>query len=153
MTFACSVTWRAARAEDEEFAFGVLKETMREYAVATWGTWWEEESRRETAEQVNAGRTDIIEFNNVPIGIQLVERAKTHIQLEQLYIAKAFQRRGFGTELLQRLIAEGRESKLPIRLRVLAVNPARALYERLGFVVVETTKERIFMEWKPQILP
>jgi hypothetical protein len=35
MTFACSVTRRRARAEDEEFAFSVLKETMQEYAVAT----------------------------------------------------------------------------------------------------------------------
>jgi hypothetical protein len=40
-------------AEDAEFAFAVLKETMRDHAVATWGTWWEEESRREIFEQVS----------------------------------------------------------------------------------------------------
>jgi ribosomal protein S18 acetylase RimI-like enzyme len=67
--------------------------------------------------------------------------------LVQLYIAKEFQRRGFGTQLLKRLLVEAGESKLPIRLRVLAVNPARALYERLGFVVVERTPERLLMEW------
>ena len=149
MTFARSLICRSARPDDDEFAFGVLKETMREYAVATWGTWWEDESRREITEQVRAGRTAIIEFDGVRIGIQLVERAKTHIQLEQLYISKAFQRRGFGTQLLKRLIAEARDSKLPIRLRVLTVNPARALYERLGFIAVEVTKERVFMELKP----
>jgi Acetyltransferase (GNAT) domain len=49
----------------------------------------------------------------------------------QLYIATTFQRRGFGTQLLKRLFVEASESKLPIRLRVLAVNPARAFYERL----------------------
>jgi len=67
----------------------------------------------------------------------------------QLYIAKEFQRRGFGTRLLKRLLEEARGSNLPIRLRVLAVNPAKALYERLGFVVVERTPERYSMEWVP----
>jgi ribosomal protein S18 acetylase RimI-like enzyme len=97
--------------------------------------------------QVTAGRTEIVEFNHVPIGVQLVDRPGTHIQLVQLYIAKAFQRRGLGTELLERLFVEAKGSNLPIRLRVLAVNPAKALYERLGFVVVEKTPERLFMEW------
>src|ERR1700734_2685432 len=123
MTVKDYLMLRRATAEDTEFAFGVLKETMREYAVATWGTWWEEESRRETVEQVTAGRTEIVEFNHVPIGVQLVDRPGTHIELVQLYIAKAFQRRGLGTELLNRLFVEAKESHLPIRLRVLVVNP------------------------------
>jgi ribosomal protein S18 acetylase RimI-like enzyme len=143
------LTLRRASAEDAEFAFHVLKETMREYAVATWGTWWEEESLRETVEQVNAGRTEVIELDAKAIGIRLVDRTETHIQLVQLYILKEFQRRGFGTQLLKQLFVEARESNLAIRLRVLAVNPAKALYERLGFVVVERTPERYFMEWVP----
>ena len=148
MTVQDSLSLRRAKTEDAEFVFGVLKETMREYAVATWGTWWEEESQRETAEQVSAGKTEIIELDGVPIGIQFIERSGTHIQLEQLYIVKAFQRRGFGTELLKRLLVEAKESNLPIRLRVLAVNPAKRLYERLGFVVIQRTPERFFMEWR-----
>jgi GNAT superfamily N-acetyltransferase len=144
-----SLTLRRAKAEDPEFAFKVLKETMWEYVVATWGTWREEESQRETVEQVSAGRTEVIELNRVPIGVQLVDRRGTHIQLGQMYIAKEFQRRGFGTQLVQRLFVEAKESNLPIRLRVLAVNPAKRLYERLGFVVIETTAERLFMEWRP----
>jgi ribosomal protein S18 acetylase RimI-like enzyme len=144
-----SLTLRRANAEDAEFAFRVLKETMRDHAIATWGTWWEDESRKETVEQVKSGRTEIIELDRVPIGVQLVDRSETHIQLAQLYILEEFQRRGFGAELLRRLLVESRASNLPIRLRVLAVNPARGLYERQGFVVVESTPERHFMEWLP----
>jgi ribosomal protein S18 acetylase RimI-like enzyme len=143
------LTLRRAEVEDLDFAFRVLKETMRDYAIATWGTWREEKARHETTEQVAAGRTEVIELGQVPIGVQLVDRQATHIQLLQLYIAKEFQRRGFGTQLIERLFVAAREAKLPIRLRVLAVNPARAFYERLGFVVVETTPERYFMEWVP----
>jgi GNAT superfamily N-acetyltransferase len=127
----------------------VLKETMREYVISTWGTWLEEESRRQTVEQVSAGRTEIIELNGVPVGIQSIERAGTHIQLEQLYLREAFQRRGLGTQLVKKLLEEARKSKLPIRLRVLVVNPAKKLYQRLGFVVVERTAVRYFMEWVP----
>ena len=151
MTVKNSLALRRAVAEDAEFAFGVFKETMLEYAVATWGTWLEEESRRETFGQVTAGRAQIIELDQVPIGVQLVDRPGTHIQLVQLDIAKAFQRRGFGTELLKRLLVEAEGSNLPIRLRVLTVNPAKRLYEKLGFVVVEKTPDRYFMEWVPNI--
>jgi RimJ/RimL family protein N-acetyltransferase len=122
-----SLSLRRAKAEDADFVFRILKETMREYVVATWSTWREEESRRETVEQTTAGRTEVIQLDGVPIGVQLVDRSATHIQLVQLYIAKEFQRRGFGTELVKRLLVEAGESNLPIRLRVLAVNPARVL--------------------------
>lgn len=144
-----SLTLRRARPEDWDFAFQVLKETMRDYAVATWGTWREEETRRDTTEQVSAGRTQIIELNGLPIGVQLVDRPDTHIQLVQLYIAKEFQRRGYGTQLVKKLFEEATKSRLPIRLRVLAVNPAKVFYDRLGFVVIERTPERYFMEWVP----
>ena len=144
-----SLTLRRANAEDAEFAFRVLKETMREYVEATWGTWREEEARRETMELATSARMEVIELNQVPIGVQLVDRPRTHIQLVQLYIAKTFQRRGLGTQLVKRLLREASGSKLPVRLRVLAANPAKAFYERLGFVVVESTTERYFMEWSP----
>ena len=102
------LTVRQADLADANFAFRVLKETMREYAIATWGTWWEEESWRQTVEQVTAGRTEVIELGQVPIGVQLVDRLETHIQLVQLYIAKEFQRRGFGTQLVERLFVAAR---------------------------------------------
>ena len=79
MTDRDSLALRRANEEDVDFAFQVLKETMRDYVVATWGTWREEESRREIAEQVSAGGTEIIELNHAPIGVQLVDRARnTH---------------------------------------------------------------------------
>ena len=56
-------------------------------------------------------------------------------------------RQGSGTELVSGLIAGARAERKPLRLRVLRANPAKALYERLGFVTTETTKERYFMEY------
>jgi GNAT superfamily N-acetyltransferase len=52
---------------------------------------------------VRAGRTEVIELDGMPIGVQLVDRPGTHVQLEQLSIEKAFQGQGFGTHLLNQL--------------------------------------------------
>jgi hypothetical protein len=54
---------------------------MRGYAIAAWRTWWEEESRPETLEQVRAGRTEVIELHGAPIGVRLVDRPGTHIRV------------------------------------------------------------------------
>jgi GNAT superfamily N-acetyltransferase len=60
----------------------------------------------------------------------------------QLFILPAHQGQGVGRHLVENLIAEAAHAGLPIRLRVLRVNPARLFYEKLGFVVTESTPER-----------
>jgi ribosomal protein S18 acetylase RimI-like enzyme len=81
------------------------------------------------------------------VGAIAVERHDTHIQIEDLYILEEFQNQGIGTSIILDLIAEARQSDKPVRLRVLSSSPAKLLYERLGFVVVQTTPERYFMEF------
>jgi ribosomal protein S18 acetylase RimI-like enzyme len=41
-----------------------------------------------------------------------------------------------GSKLIRSVLAEARAIDLPLSLSVLKANPARRLYERLGFVVV-----------------
>ncbi|HEV8097182.1 MAG TPA: GNAT family N-acetyltransferase [Burkholderiales bacterium] len=122
---------------------------MREYVLATWGTWNEEEVRRRSSESIAASSTQIIELENTAIGIQVVEREQDCIRLAQLFILPEHQRRGIGSKLIERLLAEARSARLPLRLRVLRVNPAFALYQRMGFKVIEATPERYFMEHSP----
>jgi GNAT superfamily N-acetyltransferase len=60
-----------------------------------------------------------------------------------------YQRAGIGTALISQLIEEADRSSLPIRLRVLVVNPAKQFYESFGFVVTEATPEFFLMEKAP----
>jgi len=122
---------------------------MREYVLATWGAWNEDEVRRRSSENIAASSTQIIELADTAIGIQVVEREHDCIRLVQLFIRPEYQRRGIGSRLIERLLAEARSARLPMRLRVLRVNPAFALYQRMGFNVVEATPERYFMEHSP----
>lgn len=48
--------------------------------------------------------------------------------------------------MIQVLLQEAFDQYLPVRLRVLKVNPARRLYERLGFKVVEEADTHYLME-------
>ena len=51
----------------------------------------------------------------------------------------AYQGRGIGTALIMALVTEANQQRVPLTLQVLKVNPARRLYERLGFVVRDET--------------
>jgi ribosomal protein S18 acetylase RimI-like enzyme len=140
------VSLRPATPEDVEFACHVSRETMRGHALATFGAWNEEEARQRCSRNISAGFTQIIELEGVQIGIYVVERAPDHVQLLQIFILPDYQRRGIGSRLIERLLAEARAASLPLRLRVLRVNPAFELYRRMGFQVVQETPERYFME-------
>ena len=141
-----NLSLRPATAVDSEFAYTTTRDTMRDYTLATWGKWSEEDVRRRTNENIAAGATSIILLGDTPIGIRVVEREADCIRLAQLYILPAYQRLGIGSRLIAQLLAEARAAGLPLRLRVLRVNPAFHLYRRLGFKVVDATPERYFME-------
>jgi GNAT superfamily N-acetyltransferase len=150
---ADAVTLRPANANDVEFAFRAERETMRQYAVATFGSWAESQARERVAKNVLAGQTQIVEVAGTAVGTQLVERSTREIRLLQLFILPEHQGQGIGSALVQRLIQEARERRLPLRLRVLQVNPAQRFYKRLGFTVVTATPEHVYMEYAtaPQI--
>ena len=64
-------------------------------------------------------------------------------------IVPSAQGRGLGTALVRLVLDEAAGRGLPVRLSVLANNPARGLYERLGFQVTGGVHPRISMEWSP----
>ncbi len=140
---------RQAIADDAPLFYGVIDQTMREFIVATWGVWNEERVQHESYEDSRSPNAQVIQVDDISIGVFVVERCPTHIQLEQIYLLPKYQRMGIGTALLSSLISEASQSKIPVRLRVMAVNPAKSFYERFGFIVIEATTEFFFLEKKP----
>ena len=51
--------------------------------------------------------------------------------------------------MIQGLLDEGRTRGVPVELQVIKVNPARGLYERLGFVVAGESETHWEMHWEP----
>jgi ribosomal protein S18 acetylase RimI-like enzyme len=137
---------RPATEDDAELAYQVTERAMRDYVIATFGSWQEAEVRKNTSAAASAGRSQVVELDSVPVGILTVEHLPTHIQLHQLFILPEYQRQGIGTHLLQGVLSEAATAGLRVRLRVLRCNPAKSLYERHGFAVISESPERFFME-------
>ncbi|MEH1905586.1 MAG: GNAT family N-acetyltransferase [Nostoc sp.] len=132
---------------DFDFIDQVTKAAMQTYVELTWGNWVNEEQRSPTYDSIDLSTHQIIQFDSQDVGCLAVERHSSYVQLTKLYLLPNFQRRGIGTFVIRQLIAEAKERKTPLRLRVLAVNPAHRLYQREGFVVQAQTQERIYMEY------
>jgi len=62
-----------------------------------------------------------------------------------MFVDVTFQRRGIGTEVIKRLFGEANEFNLAVRLNVVRINPARRLYERLGFRVTREDDRKLSM--------
>ena len=146
MKLPVAFTLRQASVDDAPLFYAVIDRTMREFIVATWGAWSESRVQEESREDSSSPNAQVIMVGNVTVGVFLVERPSTHIQLEQIYLLPEYQRLGIGTALMNSIIVEADQHKIPIRLRVVAVNPAKRFYEQLGFVVTEVTPEFFFME-------
>ncbi len=80
---------------------------------------------------------DVIEINNLIIGLIKVVSSETEIYLAEIQIIQDYQKQGIGTNLIQSLIQEAQISNKKLWLKVLKNNPAKKLYQRLGFIKQE----------------
>jgi SAM-dependent methyltransferase len=130
---------RPATGEDYELVYRMKGETMRPYIEATWG-WVEEDQRRLHERRFVPHATEILLVEGEPVGWLHVRRKPEEIVLLSVAVLPAWQSHGIGSAILEELQREAAVGGLPIRLHVLRVNErARALYERRGFRVTETT--------------
>jgi GNAT superfamily N-acetyltransferase len=76
----------------------------------------------------------IIEVKGHPVGRLEVLRGAKAWRILDIALMTAFQGQGLGTRCLQAVLAEADALGLPLELHVDARNPARAWYERMGFI-------------------
>jgi ribosomal protein S18 acetylase RimI-like enzyme len=79
------------------------------------------------------------------VGLLRLDRRKDELFLASVELAPEAQRRGLGAEIVRSVLEEAAQRGVPVRLQVLRHNPARRLYERLGFHVVGETATHIEM--------
>jgi GNAT superfamily N-acetyltransferase len=136
------VRLRPAGDEDRAFLVEVYGSTREgELALVPW----DEAARRAFVEhQFTAQDTyyranyegatfDVIEVDDEPAGRLYVHRREEDIRVMDIALAPAFRGRGIGTGLLQSLLDEAGASGRTVSIHVEVGNPARRLYERLGF--------------------
>jgi GNAT superfamily N-acetyltransferase len=91
----------------------------------------------------------IITLDGADIGwLQSTTRDGT-LFLGQLFVDAPFQRRGIGTEVMHRLIGEATRDGQVMTLGVVKTNPAKWLYERLGFRTSHEDDRKFYMRREP----
>jgi ribosomal protein S18 acetylase RimI-like enzyme len=89
---------------------------------------------------------DVIEIDGEPVGRLYVARWEDEIRIIDIALLPEHRGRGIGTRLLEELLAEGAETGKRVSVHVELNNPARTLYERLGFVPVAEHGLYVLME-------
>jgi ribosomal protein S18 acetylase RimI-like enzyme len=92
---------------------------------------------------------DVIEVDGEPAGRLYVFRGEGDIRIMDIALAAPFRGRGIGTSLLRSLIDEADASGRKLSIHVEYDNPARSLYDRLGFRPVGEHGIYLLMERPP----
>ncbi len=141
-------SFRPASLEDKDFLWSLHRETLREYVEKIWG--WDEEWQRERFfANFDPADRQIIEADDVAIGMLQVDRQQGSIFLKNIQISPSHQRKGIGTQIIRSLMQEADRFDIPLRLQVLRVNPVRRFYERLDFRETGVSDTHAFMEYEP----
>jgi ribosomal protein S18 acetylase RimI-like enzyme len=152
------VSLRPVRSEDREFLLAVYASTRAEELAPV--PWTEEQKaaflrmqfEAQTAywdEQYPKAERSVIDVDGSPVGRLYVQRWPAEIRLVDIALLPEFRRRGIGTGLLEKLFDEAASSGVPVTIHVELHNPARALYERLGFVAQGEQGIYALMRWTP----
>jgi GNAT superfamily N-acetyltransferase len=128
------ISQRDASFDDIEWLEPWYESIMRPYYIELALTW----DRTKFREYFEPSLTKIIQANGVDIGMLKVEERFDCMYLGDIQIQQSYRNKGIGTSLIESVIQLAVIAKKPVRLRVLRGNPAKRLYLRLGFQVVET---------------
>jgi len=138
-----AVTLRPITDADLPFLFAVYASTrVEELAQVPWTdeqkamflrqqfeaqhAWWQE--------HYTGARWDLVLVDGVPAGRLYVDVWEREIRIVDIALVPEYRGGGIGTMLLKRIFAEGDAAGKPVSIHVEVFNPARRLYDRLGFV-------------------
>jgi len=88
----------------------------------------------------------IVLHKQQPAGRLYTCSTDTNIHLIDISLLPKFQGKGIGTYLLNNLLAKAQNHNKTVSLQVLKDNPAKHLYERLGFIITEEAGLRYNMQ-------
>jgi ribosomal protein S18 acetylase RimI-like enzyme len=139
------ITFRPTAPSDLDFLWRLHLESMRDYVERTFG--WDLEVQRgfiTRAAEDEVGKILLVDDREA--GFWNIVESDEEIFLNSIVLLPDFQNLGIGTKLITKLL---HGSVKPVRLQVLKVNPARELYERLGFQICDDKETHYEMIYRP----
>jgi ribosomal protein S18 acetylase RimI-like enzyme len=93
----------------------------------------------------SAPEVEIITLAGMDVGWLQTVATEDALFVAHLFVERAFQRQGIGTEVMTRLIAQAERASRAVTLGVVKTNPAFRLYQRLGFRVTHEDERKFYM--------
>lgn len=141
------LTLRPASEADAQFLFALRKATMTEHLAQAGEPIDDAQHRARLLHRYDAAH--VICLDGVPAGLLKAYRTETEWVVVQLQIAPARQGHGIGERALRTVLLAAQADALPVTLKVLKGNPARRLYQRLGFEIVDEDEIQFHMRCTP----
>lgn len=128
------IGFRPAEEADVPFLLALRYETMGPHVAAS-GVIHSEQDYLDRV-LVSFELAWILQHEGQPVGLLKVSREGQDWELKQIQLGPALQGRGLGRRIIEAFLTEAERCRARVRLEVFKANPARKLYERLGFVIV-----------------
>jgi GNAT superfamily N-acetyltransferase len=138
---------RRAEATDFDFLFRLKVVCLKEYVTAVWG-WDEAFQKSHFAANFDPCDSHIIVAYGRDVGQLSVDFQLAEVHLNGIYLLPAYQGVGLGGRIIDGVLRRANVGNRPVHLQVIVGNPARRLYERLGFSVIQKTDTHFIMRWK-----
>lgn len=138
------ITRRRARESDVPFLVELRLQTIAPHFLAAGAE--HSLAEQETRVRARFDCAEILESAGQAIGLLKVLRESPQWQLVQVQLMPSFQGQGIGGRLVASVVREAGAAGVPVVLSVLKANPARQLYERLGFKVIAEVEDAFHMQ-------
>ncbi len=119
---------------------------MKWYIEKIYG-WNDETQKIKTSNEVkrNINNIKIIQTNNKDIGVTTFEKGDDY-RIGLTIIHPDYQNKGIATSVISDYISKANADKKRIIIKVFKENPARKLYERLGFSIYNKDSTHYYFE-------
>lgn len=157
---ALAIGFRRAVPEDAEFLYQVYAHTRYEELTSTG--WSSEQVEAFLRMQFHAqdmhyrkhfpnSTFEIVLLSDLPIGRLYLDRQSRELVILDIALLPTHRGRGIGTKILTDLLAAAAASSQCVKIHVEVYNPARHLYDRLGFVKIGDAGVYHEMRWPPPV--
>lgn len=145
---AAVISFRRATLNDREFLLTLRKASMDQHLQMA-GIYLDDRAHFQRIDEFFAD-SYLILLENDAIGLLKLGIFPDKIHVRQFQILPSYQGLGIGSRVLGLVKRKAQNNGLNITLNVLLHNPAKALYLRQDFVVVDTNTLEYQMRWQYQ---